>query len=315
MTALLDPLLKPWADKIDFEKAHDFVESHYEIPVISVLLYLCVVHIGPRVVKTPLNFKLFNSLWNISIATFSLVGAMYCWPRLIELLTAKEISNLHPTAKNYAYAYGNALNDPKTWSPAFKRNVFKKPNGTYALQGSWDTAVCVYRDDHYRRGVLGLMNIAFMYSKIPELIDTFLLVVHKKPIIFLHWFHHTTVLLFCWHGWTQPSMTLLWTAAINFSVHAFMYTYYFLASINVRSILKPIAPWITIAQIVQMIIGVAYMSYAIYHDLVSGKGCDTEWIHGQLFLWMFVSYGILFSNFFLQRYVFKKPKKGGNKAE
>lgn len=30
--------------------------------------------------------------------------------------------------------------------------------------------------------------------------DTWLLVLKKKPIIFLHWYHHMTVLLYSWHG-------------------------------------------------------------------------------------------------------------------
>lgn len=304
---MLTPILQQLADKTDFEAVHDWVENHYEVPFISVAIYLLIVHGGPRVVKTPFNFKVFNSLWNISIATFSLIGAYYSAVRLFELLTADEVSGLTPAMKNYFYKYENTLVNPATMSPAMKRNVFKKPDGTYGLHGGLDTAICVYRDDLYRRGVVGLLNMAFMFSKIPELIDTVLLVVHKKPIIFLHWFHHTTVLLFCWHGWVNPSMTLLWTAVINFSVHAFMYFYYFLASINVRSILKPVAPFITLAQIIQMVIGVGYMGYAIYYDMIGG-GCDTNWLHCQLFLWMFVSYGILFSNFFLQRYVFKKPK-------
>lgn len=308
MDLFLTPFLQQLADRVDFEAMDNWVDNHYEIPFISVGVYLLMVHLGPSLVKTPLNFKLFNSVWNLSIATFSFVGAWYSAIRLYQLLTADEVPNLSQTASNHLYHYGNQFTSPSTWSPAFKRNVYTKADGTLALRGGWDTAVCVYRDDNYRRGVVGLLNLAFMLSKIPELIDTFLLVVHKKPIIFLHWFHHTTVLLFCWHGWTQPSMTLLWTAVINFSVHALMYFYYFLASINVR-ILQPIAPFITLSQIIQMIIGVIYVGYAIYHDQISGKGCDTQFLHAQLFLWMFISYGILFSNFFLQRYIYKKPKK------
>ena len=43
-----------------------------------------------------------------------------------------------------------------------------------------------------------LWQLAFMWSKFPELLDTVLLVVRGRPVIFLHWYHHVTVLLYCW---------------------------------------------------------------------------------------------------------------------
>ena len=41
----------------------------------------------------------------------------------------------------------------------------------------------------------------FIYSKVPELVDTAFVVLRKKPLIFLHWYHHVTVLLYCWHSY------------------------------------------------------------------------------------------------------------------
>jgi hypothetical protein len=38
----------------------------------------------------------------------------------------------------------------------------------------------------------------FCFSKIPELGDTVLLTVKCKKVRFLQWYHHTTVMLFCW---------------------------------------------------------------------------------------------------------------------
>ena len=43
-----------------------------------------------------------------------------------------------------------------------------------------------------------LWQLLFMWSKFPELFDTVLLVLRGRPVIFLHWHHHVTVLLFCW---------------------------------------------------------------------------------------------------------------------
>ena len=42
----------------------------------------------------------------------------------------------------------------------------------------------------------------FIYctTKIFECVDTVILILKKKKIIFLHWFHHIVTMLFCWHS-------------------------------------------------------------------------------------------------------------------
>lgn len=51
-------------------------------------------------------------------------------------------------------------------------------------------------DVSYLDGPSGLWMALFIYSKFFELIDTLFLIIHKRPVIFLHWFHHLTVLLY-----------------------------------------------------------------------------------------------------------------------
>lgn len=307
MNTFVTPLLQRLAEHTDFDGMYDWMRTHYSVPIGLGLIYLSIVHIGRRFVKTPYDYNTFNAWWNVGLVVFSFVGAWHCWPRLLELLFAKEISNIDPNHHNYFYQYGNALNDPSSWSPAMKRNVFQKPDGSYALRGGYDTAVCVFHEDTYRRNALGYLNLLFVFSKIPELVDTVLLVLQKKKIIFLHWYHHTSVLLYCWQAWTSPNATLLWFSTINLSVHTCMYMYYFLACMGLRP--ACIAPFITGSQIIQMIIGFVGNSYALYHYKYSGKGCDTDLVHSYFFLLMYLSYGILFSNFFLRRYIFSPAKR------
>eukprot|EP00796_Vickermania_ingenoplastis_P008955 gene8956-6283_t len=308
MNYFVTPLLQRLSEVTDFNYMYDWMLSSYWLPVGLGIFYLSFVHGGRRIVKTPYNFNTFNTWWNVGLVVFSFVGAYHCWPRLIELLMAKEVSDINPNTENYIYkSYANKLSDPSTWSPAFKRNVFKKPDGSYALQGSWDTATCVFHEDAYRRNAIGYINLLFVFSKIPELVDTFLLVLQRKKIIFLHWYHHTSVLLYCWQAWTSPNATLLWFSTINMTVHTVMYTYYFLACIGIRP--GKIAPFITGSQIIQMIIGFIANAYALYHDKYSGKGCDTNLTHNYLFMIMYVSYGVLFSNFFIRRYIMTPPPR------
>jgi elongation of very long chain fatty acids protein 6 len=61
-------------------------------------------------------------------------------------------------------------------------------------------SVCSPPLTHYGEGPVALWVTLFIFSKVPELIDTVFIVLRKKPLIFLHWYHHITVLLFCWHA-------------------------------------------------------------------------------------------------------------------
>merc|ERR1719361_428119 len=88
--------------------------------------------------------------------------------------------------------------------------------------------LCVDPETVYGFGSTGLWITLFMLSKFAELLDTFFIVIHKKPLIFLHWWHHITVLLYCWVSYTTHHPAGLIFTAMNYAVHAFMYGYYFL---------------------------------------------------------------------------------------
>ena len=58
-------------------------------------------------------------------------------------------------------------------------------------------SVCV---ETYSQGVTGLWSWLFILSKPIELIDTAFLVLKKRELIFLHWYHHVTVFIFVWYS-------------------------------------------------------------------------------------------------------------------
>ena len=143
----------------------------------------------------------------------------------------------------------------------------------------------------------------FVYSKIPELIDTFFIIARKRPLIFLHWYHHVTVLLYCWHSYAVEAPQALYFITMNYSVHAIMYGYYALSAMKIKPVWLP-PVMITATQIMQMIVGVIIQCKASYEYLYnSNEECS---LNGKNIFWggiMYASYLKLFSDFALKRYI------------
>lgn len=147
-----------------------------------------------------------------------------------------------------------------------------------------------------------------------ELIDTVFIVIHKKPLIFLHWYHHISVLLYCWHSYVQKSPVGILFCVMNYAVHALMYFYYFLMAIHCKPKWLN-AFWITVAQISQMIVGVAVTIVGwILMLRVKIPGCWLTSDNNLAALVMYGSYLTLFVQFFVQRYFGKTTHKSGKKA-
>ena len=117
------------------------------------------------------------------------------------------------------------------------------------------------------------------------------------------------MLLFCWHSYATESSTGLYFVAMNYSVHAIMYGYYYLMAIKAWPKWIP-AHLITVAQISQMVVGTS-ICVASYYYKKDGHACAVEWenvVSGAL---MYGSYLYLFTDFFVRRFIFpqKKEKK------
>jgi len=150
----------------------------------------------------------------------------------------------------------------------------------------------------------------FVISKFVELFDTFFIVVHKKPLIFLHWYHHITVLVYTWVAFTEKTPSAQFFGPINAMVHSIMYAYYFLMAMK----MKPKwfnAIWITVGQIVQMVMGVSISLISFYYYM-NDSSCQLK--SGTLIaaFFMYGSYLYLFGAFFYDRYV--KGNKGAKFA-
>lgn len=146
----------------------------------------------------------------------------------------------------------------------------------------------------------------FVLSKTPELVDTIFLVLKKQKLIFLHVYHHATVLMFSWFVWTNSLACARWFCTINYGIHSVMYTYYALKAFpHLIKIPKWISMIITASQTIQMIVG-AYVVMASSYAKFKGQQCATSMTMSVFGLIIYISYLFLFSKFFYKAY-FAKP--------
>lgn len=171
--------------------------------------------------------------------------------------------------------------------------------------------LCMNPEISYGSGSTGLWVQLFVLSKFPELLDTLFIVIHKKPLIFLHWYHHVTVLLYCWHSYVTKSPAGLFFVVMNYSVHASMYGYYFLMAMKLKpKWFNPII--ITCFQISQMIVGVIVTILAFHYyntDKNEENPCQIQKENNVAAFLMYGSYLFLFLQFFFRRYYSVKATK------
>jgi hypothetical protein len=138
----------------------------------------------------------------------------------------------------------------------------------------------------------------YYLSKYYELLDTFILLLKKRPLTFLHVFHHATV-IFMSFFWLEFAMSLQIVALLtNTGVHVIMYIYYFLCSIGKPPPCKKI---VTNAQIVQFVFSFIASIGTLWFHFTTGEGCAGmgAWAFNAVFNVMLL---ILFLSFHRKQY-------------
>lgn len=154
--------------------------------------------------------------------------------------------------------------------------------------------------------VSGFWTWMFILSKVPELGDTVFIVLRKQPLIFLHWYHHVSVLVYAWYSFAGQIAPARWFIVMNYTVHSFMYSYYALKAMRF-SIPRPVSMVITTAQLAQMGIGL-YVNWWAHQALARGEKCQITYDNIKIGFVMYFSYFVLFARFFYKAYM---PKKDG----
>ena len=155
-------------------------------------------------------------------------------------------------------------------------------------------------------GAAGLWSFLFVLSKAPELVDTYFIVLRKQKLIFLHWYHHVTVFIYCWYHYGTLITPGQWFVSMNYIVHSVMYGYYAVRASHIVHLPKWVNIFITSLQLIQMFIGITINIY-IYSHINTGWYCDgrveTTYFYVYISFAMYFSYFVLFAHFFYVNYI------------
>jgi len=136
-------------------------------------------------------------------------------------------------------------------------------------------------------------------NKYLEFLDTFFMVIRKKneQLSFLHVYHHV---LLVWAWWFVCRFACggdaYFGAMANSFIHVVMYSYYFMASLNINC---PWKKYITQLQMVQFVVCFAHAFY----NMVTGN--YPTWLC-YIQLYVMVNMFVLFANFYRNAYAAKK---------
>lgn len=172
----------------------------------------------------------------------------------------------------------------------------------------WFYSVC---NPSYFYGPTAFWAYMFVISKVYELGDTVFIVLRKQPLIFLHWYHHISVMIYVWYSYTDHTAPGRWFMVMNYTVHSFMYTYYTVRALQIR-VPRWISIFITSIQILQMLVGMI-INLSSYIVKSRGGFCQQSVENMRYSLVMYASYFLLFAYFFYSSYFKSKPKPNGKK--
>lgn len=177
--------------------------------------------------------------------------------------------------------------------------VRMSPEFIYVLKNfGFQYSIC---NASYAQGVTGFWTEMFAMSKALELFDTVFIVLRKRPLIFLHWYHHITVLVYTWHAYKDHTAPGRWFVWMNYNVHSFMYTYYTIRALKFR-LPKFIPICVTSLQILQMLIG-CYIAITTYLIKLQGGECQQTYENLFFSFCIYLTYFWLFAKFFYGAYI------------
>ncbi|CCW67908.1 unnamed protein product [Phytomonas sp. Hart1] len=182
----------------------------------------------------------------------------------------------------------------------------------YGLYGT----LCKSHPEHFYTTKVGFAMALFVISKVPEFMDTFFLIMTgKRNLPFLSWFHHVTTYLFVWFAYQEGSSIFIVAVALNYTMHTIMYFYFTLTEAGFKNLVRPFAVYITLLQILQMVLGLCTSLYALYQKYLGNfkpEACPgVSLAQNRVQLVIYICNFCLFTELFVKTYVLV-PKRSPN---
>jgi len=170
--------------------------------------------------------------------------------------------------------------------------------------GGMEAIVCD-ENSLQQRGSLGFWFYIFYLSKFYEFFDTWILILRKKPVIFLHWFHHFTTAFLCWTGIVATQGVQWFIVSLNGSVHVIMYYYYLQSTVGKEPYWKRYITQIQMSQFVLDLIAICAWFYMRFGMERSCAGNVPTMVFTFSLLSSFLG---LFAHFYIRSYLNAKKK-------
>ncbi|KAJ9464169.1 putative fatty acid elongation protein 3 [Diplonema papillatum] len=303
-------MLKGAADGVEHFDCHaswQWVTANPEAPVAAVAAYLAMVAVGKLLIKERHGFQLRHlfALWNAVLSAFSTAGLVVCLPYLFLVLTHRTPEELICSDE---LMWGNGSIGGRPERPINSEHPLLE-----LLFFSIDTIV--HGDENEAPvlaascyGHMGYFMTAFMLSKFPELLDTAFLLLMGKPVSFLQWYHHATVLAFSWFAYSIATPTAMLFGTMNYAIHSVMYAYFAVSTYT--RYFSFLRIYITGLQLMQMFVGLFINLYTYYLVRIEQVVCSPSYsdtYFGACFA-LYASYFVLFAHLFYVNYI-DPPKK------
>jgi len=271
----------------------------------------------PVVLNAGFNDVFFSDDWKVE----KTIAFMQAWVPISFAITGvylaaiyfgqKAMKNRKPfeldtalTAWNFAFSLFSAI-----------ATVKLLPELIWSIQHLGFVGSYCFNENYYTDSSTGYWGWLFVMSKAPELFDSAFLVLRKKPVIFMHWYHHAMTFVYAQITYSEKQAWCRWSLALNLAVHSVMYFYFAIRAMKYETP-RWVAKFVTTIQLVQFVIS----CYIFGHLFIikwnnSIPDCACSWNVLSIGGVMYLSYLYLFADFFYKAYIQKRSPTKSMKSD